>query len=187
MYPKEQKQCVQFQKLHCDEVPPLRTARSFTNFRKADWPAFIRESEGIFRGLEKPTSCGAGEKVFRNVLLTAAKHSISAGYRREYTPGISREAADLIAQRDNLRAADPADPGIELLIHDISCIVAENKRNIWRDKVKAAGSRPDPTKCWSLLRGLSGKKTFVPPNQPIAFNNVSNSNSSKIAEQFIKH
>jgi hypothetical protein len=172
--------------LPCDEVPPPRTTKSFTNFCKADWPAFIRESEGIFRGLETPLSCGAGEKLFRNVLQTAAKHSIPAGYRRECTPGISREAAAFIMERDNLRAADLADPAIELLNHDISYIIAENKRNLWRDKVKEAESHPDPSKCWSLLRGLSGKKTFVPPNQPISFGNAFFSNSAKNSEQFIR-
>jgi hypothetical protein len=72
------------------------------------------------------------------------------------------------------------------LNHNISYIIAENKHNLWRDNVKEAGSRPDPSKCWFLLRGLSGKKTFVPPNQPISFGNASFSNSAKISEQFIR-
>jgi hypothetical protein len=172
--------------LPSDEVSPPRTAKLYTNFRKADWPAFIRECEAVFRGLEMPTSCGAGEKTYRRVLLTAAKHAIPAGYRRDCTPGISREAADLIVERDNLRAPDPVDPNIGLLNHDISCIIAENRQNLWRDKVHSAGSRPDPSKCWSLLRGLSGKKTFVSPNQPISFRSSSFSNPNLISEQFIR-
>jgi hypothetical protein len=73
--------------LPSDDALPPRVAKTFTNFRKANWPAFIRESEGVFRGLQKPTSVGAGEKFFCDVPLTAAKHAILAGFRKDCKPG----------------------------------------------------------------------------------------------------
>ena len=172
--------------LPSDEAPPRRSAKCYTNFCKANWSMFIRESEAAFRKLGRPTSCGAGVKAFCHVILEAAKHSIPAGYRRDYTPGISNEAADLIKERDNIRAADPEDEAIGELNTSINRIINENKRAIWRDRVKASGSRPDTTKLWSLLRGLSGKRTHIPPNQPISFDSVIHSNPDKIAECFIK-
>lgn len=81
---------------------------------------------------------------------------------------------------------DPTDPGIEDLNHDISVLIAENKRSLWREKVPLSGKRPDPMKCWTLLRNLSGKKTFVPPNQPVSFKKVSYSGTHDIAQKFIK-
>jgi hypothetical protein len=66
--------------LPSDDALPPRAAKTYTNFRKADWPMFIRESEAVFRSLERPTSCGAGEKIFHETLLSASKHAIPAGY-----------------------------------------------------------------------------------------------------------
>jgi hypothetical protein len=129
--------------LPCDDAPPPRAAKTYTNFRKAYWPAFIRESEGVFRGLQMPTSVGAGEKIFRKVLLTAAKHAILAGFRKDCKPGLSSEANILINERDTLQVADPTDPAIEVLNHNITKIISKNKKSIWRDKVAASGSQLD--------------------------------------------
>jgi hypothetical protein len=172
--------------LPCDQVASPRTAKSHTSFRKADWPAFIRECETAFREQSKPTSVGAGEKIFCEILLTAFKHTIPAGFCRECAPGISREASNLIDERDALRSMDPTDPNIEILNQSISSIIAENKRDPWREKVHSSGSPPDPAKCWSLLRSLSGKKTIVPPNQPISFGSATLSKPKDIAEKFIR-
>jgi hypothetical protein len=98
--------------------------------------------------------------------------------------GITREAADLMKERDIIRTNDPMDPIIEALNRDISSIVAENRRNLWREKVQSSGSHPDLSKCWSLLRGLSGKRVYVPPNQPISFGSMMLSKPSEIAEKF---
>jgi hypothetical protein len=88
-------------------------------------------------------------------------------------PGISREAAGLIQERDQIRAADPADP----VIHDL---------NIRITKIRDSGSCPDTNMLWSLIRGLSEKRMFVPKNQPISFNPKIKSNPAKISECFIR-
>lgn len=85
--------------LPADQDMPPRATKSYTNFRKADWAVFIRECEAEFRSLPMPSSVGAGEKVFRDVLLKAAKHAIPAGYCRNYTPGMSKEAFVLLKER----------------------------------------------------------------------------------------
>lgn len=114
--------------------------------------------------------------------MTASKHALLSGFRRDCRPGISREAADLIRERDNIRTINPQDPVIEELNRNISKVIAENKRGIWLDKIKNAGHHTDLTKFWSFLRRLSGKCTHVPPNQPISFGTESYSNPNIIAE-----
>jgi hypothetical protein len=99
-----------------DGAPPLRAAKSYVNFRKADWVAYVCESEAELRSLPLPSSCGAGERVFRDILLRAAKHAIPASYRQDFVPGMTQEAAELIHERDELRSADPRDPGIAVKV-----------------------------------------------------------------------
>ena len=70
--------------------------RTFTNFRWANWPGYIRESEDLFAALPPPTSCAVGERKFREVLLTVSKHNIPAGYRKNFISGLPTEARDLI-------------------------------------------------------------------------------------------
>jgi hypothetical protein len=143
--------------LPSDEAPPRRSAKCYTNFRKANWPMFIRESEAAFCQLQYPSTCGAGVKAFCHVILEAAKHHIPAGYRHDFTPCISRDAADLIEERDNIRAA------ISELNNSINRIISENKKAIWRDRVQSSGSRPDTSKLWSLFEGPVGEKDTRPP------------------------
>jgi hypothetical protein len=169
-----------------DGTPPPQAAKTYTDFRKADWAAFVRESEGAFSSLQKPTSCGASEKVFRGVLLAAAKHSIPAGYNKEWVPGLSCEVTSLISERNALRVSNPTDPAVEALNHNITELIAENKKSLWGEKVGAAGSRPDASKYWSFLCGLSGKKVSVPPNQPISFGSKSIYNPRIISQKFIR-
>ena len=64
--------------------PSLQKARSFTNFRKAGWEVFTAETDRIFADIPLPTSCSAGEKVFRHFLVIVRKHHIPCGYVRDY-------------------------------------------------------------------------------------------------------
>jgi hypothetical protein len=145
---------------------------------------FHQRVGGGFQGSADAYSVGAGEKIFRKVLLTVAKHAIPVGFRKDCKPGLSREANILINEHDTLRAADLTDPSIEIL--KITKIISENKKSIWRDKVAASGSQLDSSKCWSLLRGLSGKRTYVPPNEPITFGKITFSNPYDIPKKFIR-
>jgi hypothetical protein len=89
-------------------------------------------------------------------------------------------------QCDAIRAVDPLDPTLADLNNDIAKIVAENKRQTWKNKVEEAGQRAEPTKFWPLLQGLSGKRLFVPPNQPIRFGKKFQTKPSNISEQFVR-
>jgi hypothetical protein len=169
-----------------DDAPSPRKAKFYTNFSKAEWPAFIRETEVVFRSQPPPTLVEAGEKIFRNILHVASSHCIPAGYRRSCIPGTSREATSLIDHRDTVRANDLLDPSLTDLNRDISKVIADNRHQIWRDKVLAAGQRAQPSKFWPLIRGLSGKRLFFLSNQPIFFGKKVLTASSRISEGSIR-
>ena len=127
-----------------------------------------------------------GETQFRHAILTASKHAIPAGFRREYKPGIPREAAEFARRRDNIRATNPLDPEIEELNRSIAKLNNESSRQIWREKVESSGHHLDSSKFWGLLRNLSGKRPTLPPNQPINFGTRAFSGHKSIAKGFIR-
>ncbi|XP_047740954.1 zinc finger protein-like [Hyalella azteca] len=64
------------------ESPAPWSNRSYTNFRKVDWPSFTAAVEAALEAVPAPTSCG-GESTLRSVLAAAAKQHIPAGFRKE--------------------------------------------------------------------------------------------------------
>ena len=99
--------------------PSPRKVRSYTNFRQADWEGFVAENERKFAGTPLPTSCSAGEKVFRRMLSNARRHHIPCGYLRYYCGPLPEIVRALISERDQRRLDDPLDPAIQLLDRDI--------------------------------------------------------------------
>ena len=104
-----------------------------------------------------PSSCDRGEKVFRRILNVASKRHIPAGFRKSFDNGIPREAQPLVAQRDDMRLANPNDPLISDLNREIEGIVNAAARKSWTEAVESASSSPSSTAFWHLLRRLSGK------------------------------
>jgi hypothetical protein len=58
----------------------------------------------------KPSLCASGEQVFYKIVKTASGHSIPAGFDKDYTPGLPREAVLLTTCCDMLCCIDPLDP-----------------------------------------------------------------------------
>ena len=101
-------------------------------------------------------------------------------------PGIDASSASLIAERDEKRAQDPADPEIEGLNVRISASLAASSRKKWLETVSDADRRTKPTRFWRLLKNLSGKRTSSAPNQPIVFKNKFYTKRTAIANRFVK-
>jgi hypothetical protein len=118
------------------------------------------------------------------VLLTASKHNIPSGYRKDFTPGLPNAAKDLIRERDELRSADPADPALPDLNARIEDAIKVSSRKAWREEVEASGHKANPQKFWSLLKRLSGKSSRPPPNQPISFKGKTFTKAPDIAKKF---
>ena len=168
------------------DSPPARASRTYTNFRLAKWKDFIAETELRFATLPPPESCATDEQTFREILLTAAGHSIPAGHRKEYTPGLPRAAVPLVGRRDELRRLDPHDPEISDLNDEITSVICESSRKSWVEKVESCSLNSNSTRYWSLLRNLSGKRARQPPNQPITFGNKVLTKNPSIAKRFNK-
>ena len=167
-----------------DDSTPTRGARSFTNFCKADWEGFRRESEELFSRLPPPKSCAAGEKVWRRVMQKSSAHHVPSGFHRVYAPGLDAASASLIRERDDLRRQDPNDPEILGLNTRISASIASSARQRWMETVQRADRRANPSHYWRLLKSLTGKRVSAPPNQPIKFKDKTLTKSSSIANHF---
>jgi hypothetical protein len=66
-----------------DDAPSPRCARTFTNFHLADWSEFLAETESRFIDLPDRVGCAKGERIFREVILSASGHCIPSGIRKE--------------------------------------------------------------------------------------------------------
>ena len=119
-----------------DDSVPIRSARSFTNFKKAKWEEFTRESEELFSSLPPPKSCAAGEKEWRRVLQKASSRHVPAGFHRNFSPGLDATSASLIAERDERRQRDPYDPELVGLNTRISASIASSARQRWMESVQ---------------------------------------------------
>ena len=167
-----------------DDVPNPRLTRSFINFKRADWPKFKDEAETLVSQLRPPKTCGDGEKLFRKAILTAAKHHIPAGYRKEYVPGRTPEVVDLQKRYDALRTQNPQDPALADIEGEIKRVSAAASRSKWQNFVESLNRRSNPRHYWSMLRSLSGARSFTPPNQYIKFGQKTFSKPAAIAKQF---
>jgi hypothetical protein len=141
--------------LPSDQLPPSTRPKTYTNFKKADWPRFIREVEQCLRSCPLPT-CSEGEKVFRGALVNASKHSIPAWFVKDCVSGLSREVSEKIEKLD-LRRANPQDPEISKLNKGIASEITENHRRIWRKTVESADSGTDHKKLWRVVGFLKAK------------------------------
>ena len=155
--------------------PSPRKARSFTNFCKDDWEGHTAESERKFDDTPLPTSCSAGEKVFRQILGDAGRHKIPCGYVRDYSCPLPEVVRPLILERDQRRTDDPLDPAIKLLDRDIQRLIRQDAQDQWRFLLKSSDRATNPKRYWSLLRNLGGKRSNPPPNISIAFDGKTHS------------
>ena len=169
-----------------DDVPNPRLTRTYINFKKADWPKYREEAEQLVSRLDPPSTCGSGEKLFRKAVLTASKHHVPAGYRKDYVPNKSPEVIQLQNRYDALRSTNPQDPNLEDLEAEIKRTCAAASRSKWREYIESLNRRSNPRSYWNKLRSLSGAKSSTPPNQFIKFGQKYFSKASVIAKQFNK-
>ena len=149
--------------------PHRGKARSFTNFRKADWEGYTAESGRIFADTPLPTSCSAGERVFRQILCDAGRHHIPCGYVRDYSGPLPEVVRPLMSERDQRHTDDSLDPAIKLLDQDIQRHIRQEEQDQWRSLLESSDRATDPKRYWSLLRKLGGRSSIPPLNISITF------------------
>ena len=166
--------------------PPTDPSRTYTNIRKARWPNYTAETELRFAREPPPTTCSAGEKRFRQILQTAAKHHIPAGYVRDRLETLPDEAKPLVRERDRLRTQNPSHPHIPQLNNQIAALISTSNRDKWKTAVESCNRTQDTGLLWKLIGTMTGKKPRIPPNQSITFNQNQLSDQNLIASAFCK-
>ena len=166
--------------------PEQQGPHSYTNYRKANWTLFRRETEQAFSQVQPPTSVEGGEKVLRRILQKASKKHIPRGKTPNYTPGLSEISRELIQQRDTLRSNDPHDPQITVLDEQIQREINRKSQEEWRETVESCAINWRPWRLWKTIQRLSGKRAYTAPNQPIFFAGKCYTNKREIATRFVK-
>lgn len=168
-----------------DFANSTRPQRSYVNLRKADWAAFTAELESLVP-VDLPSSCAKGERLLRDAVNTAAKHAIPAGYRFDFVPGLPPEAVAVRDERDRVRAANPRDPQVAALERQVRDLCDMAAREEFNKELQGPDGQSNPTKFADLVRRLSGKRVFRPPNQPITFKGKVHTKRKTIAQRFNK-
>ena len=171
--------------LHQHDFNIVRAQCSYVNLRKADWANFTSDLESHIP-LTPPSSCAKGEKILRDAVDKAAKRNIPAGFRKDFIPNFPPEAIPLRAQRDQLRAANPRDPQIAVLERQIRTACDKEAHKAFDKELEEADPLSYSTKFSNLVRRLSGKRVYRPPNQPITFNGKAYTKRTAIAKRFNK-
>lgn len=154
--------------LQREEETTTSPARTFINFRKANWEGFREDTEAAFARLAPPDDVFQGERLARRIITKAAANNIPAGRIREVRPFYPKEAADLARERDRLQRDSPGDPGIHLLTEEIAQLVTKNKRSKWCEFLDGIDLGKGAGRLWSTVKHLCGQQQ-APNNQPISF------------------
>jgi hypothetical protein len=95
-------------------------------------------------------------------------------------------AKTLISQHDALRAADSSNPAIPALNCRIDEAIKISSCKRWVDRFELSDHRVDSSKCWQLLKNLSGKSSRLPPYQPVSFRGKTHTKAPAIATSLCK-
>ena len=156
--------------------------RTFVNFIKADWENFTKYTEEEFENLDMTDDVCKAEKTFRKIINKAAGKHIPAGRIPKVNgSSIPDEASDLIQERNILRAQNPSDPRINELNDNINRLIAEHKREKWREHVGECNQ--NSKKLWNTIKTLNGNPPR-PNNLGIYFNKKVVNDPKKIANKF---
>jgi hypothetical protein len=123
--------------------------KTFVNFKRAKWGLWTSEVESAITNVPDPTSCSTGEKIFRDILCKASGHHIAAGFRKDFIPGLPREAAALAKERDRLHKINPQDPEVLNLNAQITETIKARPRRSGKRRLRRAASK-------SVLRRAGG-------------------------------
>ena len=85
---------------------------------------------------------------------------------------------------DKLCLNNPNDPELGNLALEIKLARNKVSRDKWRSFVESLERKKNPTRYWKVMANLSGKRTSVPPNQPIKFNGRVYNKHGAIARRF---
>ena len=81
--------------------------RTFTNYKKANWTQFTKDTELAFSQTTIPDDIHTANRIFTNIILLADKHNIPKGKMPSTSRLLPEHIVCKITQRDNIRRANP--------------------------------------------------------------------------------
>ena len=145
--------------------------RTFTNYKKANWTQFTKDTELAFSQTTIPDDIHTANRIFTNIILLADKHNIPKGKMPSTSRLLPKHIVCKITQRDNIRRANPCDPALKPLNLEITSDISLHKQNLWKEHLNANWDhRHNTHTLWKTIHGLSNRAAPTPQNCTITFN-----------------
>jgi len=159
--------------------------KTFTNYRKANWPAYTEEIESILQTATTPTNPHTANQTITNAILSADKHHIPKGrISTRHTP-LPNHIRDLIHTRNQTRKTNPKDPSLPNQNTTINKLIQDHRTQLWKDHLEASDTHKSNTnKLWTTIKTLTGKSTKSDSNRTITFKNKTLTTNKSIANAF---
>ena len=161
--------------------------RTFTNYKKANWTQFTKDTELAFSLTTIPDDIHTANRIFTNIILLADKHNIPKGKMPNTSRLLPEHIVCKITQRDNIRRANPCDLALKPLNLEITSDISLHKQNLWKEHLIANWDhRHNTHTLWKTIHGLSNRATPTPQNCTITFNKKIATSPKNIANCFNK-
>ena len=111
--------------------------RTFTNYKKANLTQFTKDTALAFSQPTIPDDIHTANRIFTNIILLADKHNIPKGKMPNTSMLLPEHIVCKITQRDNIKRANPCDPTLKPLNHEITSDISLHKQNLWKEHLSA--------------------------------------------------
>ena len=125
------------------------------NFRKANWELFTAETERRTPGLPNPQAddADATYTAYCNMLICAAKKSITRGFNKDYIPGWDDSSNHLLREHQQATTKEDIDTTATALLHKLD----EVRRATWTEVVESVDFTQSSRKAWQTINKLTGR------------------------------
>ena len=142
--------------------------RTFTNYKKADWTQFTKDTGSAFTQTTIPTA----NIIFTNIILMSDKHNIPKGKMHSNCRLLPDHIVCKITQRNYIRRENTCDQLSNLLNQEITSDIPKHKLNPWKEHLDAHWDHRHNTHfLWKTIHGLSNRAPPPTLNTYITFNN----------------
>ena len=129
-----------------------------------------------------------GRQSMMCLLMMCSKHNITKGKMPNTSRLLPEHIVCKITQRDNIRRANPCDPALKPLNHEITSDISLHKQNLGKEHLNANWDhRHNTHTLWKTIHGLSNRAAPTPQNCTITFNKKITTSPKNIVNCFNKH
>jgi hypothetical protein len=163
--------------------------RTGWNWRKADWPGFISQTEMRLGQCSWDTgmSLDSWDRQFVAIVKEAAlAHIGRVGTPKRSKPWMSADLREAIRERNRLRrdVSSHREQWIEAC-RRVQQMAEEEKQRRWREFVEELDCQAEPTKVWKVMNGLSGKTARSSRNEVLVHQGKTLLSNGAKAEAFM--